>query len=206
MPEVAGSLWSVAAEEQLAAAERLRAAGLRRLHWDMSDGRFAGSGGFTASRAQALTEATGLAAEAHIMAEDPLHEIDAWTDFCDLIVIHAESRNWTRAADRIAARGCTPGLAISPQTPATIVPADLAVLCMSIAPGNAGSAFDETVLTKVSALREAAPERRIGLDGGVQRRHVERAERAGANWIVVGTDLFLGDAAHRWADILHLNA
>ena len=81
MPEVAGSLWSVAMEERLQAAQRLRAAGLRRLHWDMSDGRFAHPGGFTAPDALALTEATGLAAEAHIMAADPLKEVDAWTEF-----------------------------------------------------------------------------------------------------------------------------
>lgn len=201
MPEIAGSLWSVPADEQLEAAERLRDAGLRRLHWDITDGRFAKPGGFSAGEALRLTEATGLAAEAHIMAVDPLREIDAWTEFCDLIVVHAESDEWAKAVDRIASRGCLPGLAISPHTPVTVVPADMAALCMSITPGNAGSAFNETVLTKVSALRKASPGRRIGLDGGVQCRHVQNAERAGVNWLVVGTDLFLGDATN-WATIL----
>ncbi len=202
MPEVAGSLWSVAMEERLQAAQRLRAAGLRRLHWDMSDGRFAHPGGFTAPDALALTEATGLAAEAHIMAADPLKEVDAWTEFCDLIVVHAETHNWQRAVDRIAARNCTPGLAISPETPSAAVPSELAVLCMSITPGTAGSAFDDNVLTKLPPLRESSPTRRIGLDGGVQRRHVHRAQRAGATWLVVGTDLFCKDGERRWADTL----
>ncbi|WP_336716575.1 hypothetical protein [Arthrobacter sp. USHLN218] len=205
MPEVAGSLWSVAAGQQLEAIQRLQAAGLRRLHWDMTDGRFAKPGGFTASQALALTQATGLAAEAHIMAEDPTSDIDAWSEFCDLIVVHAESPRWAQAVDRISARGCIPGLAISPDTPAAVVPADMAVLCMSITPGTAGSAFNDAVLNKVSALRNASSERRIGLDGGVQRRHVERAVEAGADWFVVGTDLFLNDAVHVWNDILRPN-
>jgi len=206
MPEIAGSLWSVPSERQREAIERLQAAGLRRLHWDMTDGRFAKPGGFTASRALALTEATGLAAEAHIMAEYPLQEIDAWSEFCDLIVVHAESPRWAQAIDRISARGCIPGLAISPGTPAAVVPADMAVLCMSITPGTAGSAFNDTVLNKVSSLRNASSQRRIGLDGGVQRLHVESAEEAGANWLVVGTDLFLSGAAHLWNDVLRRNA
>jgi ribulose-phosphate 3-epimerase len=197
MPEVAGSLWSVAIDEQLQAAQRLRAAGLRRLHWDMSDGTFANPGGFTAPDALALTEATGLAAEAHIMAADPLREVDAWTEFCDLIVVHAETQDWQRAVDRIAARNCTPALAISPETPTAAVPSELAVLCMSVTPGSAGSALDDNVLTKLPPLRRSSPARRIGLDGGVQRRHVDRAQRAGATWLVVGTDLFVRDAASR---------
>jgi ribulose-phosphate 3-epimerase len=205
MTEIAGSLWSVPPNQQLEAAQRLQAAGLRRLHWDMTDGHFTSPGGFTASRALELTQATGLAAEAHIMAEHPLHEIDSWTEFCDLIVIHAESHEWPKTVDRITARGCTPGLAIAPGTPANVVPADIAVLCMSITPGTAGSAFNGSVLSKVSALREQSPSQRIGLDGGIQHRHVEGAVQAGANWLVVGTDLFLGNATN-WLDVLGAGA
>ena len=202
MTEIAGSLWSVPPAEQLDAALRLRSLGLRRLHWDMTDGIFADPGGFTAGQARSLTAASDMSAEAHIMANDTLQEVDPWTDFCDLVVVHAESRNWQAAVERIADRDCVPGLAISPQTPTSVVPADLTVLCMAIVPGTAGSAFDATVLERVGALRAASPTRRIGIDGGVQRRHIESAEAAGANWLVVGTDLFLNPDIERWTDIL----
>lgn len=140
------------------------------------------------------------------MAKNPLHEIDAWTEFCDLIVVYAESHHWGQAVDRIAAHGGLPGLAISPLTPVTVAPAEMAVLCMSITPGTAGSTFNETVLQKVSALRATSPTRRIGIDGGVKRHHVEKAEHAGANWLVVGTDLCVNNGERRWASLLTTNA
>ncbi|QNN48945.1 hypothetical protein H9L10_11805 [Phycicoccus endophyticus] len=117
MPEVAGSLWSVPAADRPPALERLGAAGLRRLHWDRSDGRFAAAGGFTAAEALTLTEATGMAAEAHLMVTDPVAEVDPWTEFCDLVVVHAEAPGWQQALERVLGRGCRPGLAISPLTP-----------------------------------------------------------------------------------------
>lgn len=202
MPEIAGSLWSVAPEDQFEAVERLRSAGLRRLHWDLSDGEFAAPGGFTAERALSLTQDAGVAAEAHIMAVNPLHYVDAFTEFCDMVVVHLESAHWMTAVDRIASRGCTPGIAISPATPPEAVPADLLVLCMSIVPGAAGSAFDTGVLQKLPTLRSQSQDRRLGLDGGVRRGDVRRAVNSGADWLVVGTDLFRDRGELLWADLL----
>lgn len=206
MLEIAGSLWSVPAEDQLDVALRLKSAGMRRMHWDMSDGEFAAAGGFRADRAEALSRSAGLVAEAHLMATAPSREVDAWADFCDLVIVHAESGGWAEALDRISARGALPGLAISPATPASVVPSDVAVLCMSITPGTAGSAFDEGVLEKVKALRGGSASRRIGIDGGVQRRHAAAAGAAGADWLVVGTDLIADGGGARWDDLLSRQA
>jgi ribulose-phosphate 3-epimerase len=172
------------------------------LHWDTTDGVFAATGGFDAERARALTHATGLVAEAHLMVRHPAKEVDKWTDFCDLVVVHVESKDWQRAVDRISARDCLPGIAISPETPIHALPDGLPVLCMTIKPGTAGSPFDETGLARLTHLRKTCSERRIGLDGGVQRRHLELAEHDGADWLVVGTDLFFRNGERRWADAL----
>ncbi|WP_300266105.1 hypothetical protein [Microbacterium sp.] len=201
MIEVAASLWSVPAENQLATALRLRDAGVRRLHWDATDGRFAAAGGFSPTRAAELAVATGMTAEAHIMAEQSTKDVDAWTEFCDLVIVHAESTDWQAAVTRIENRGCRAGLAVSPQTPASVVPAGMTALCMSIVPGAAGSTFDDTVLGKVAELRAGDSDRSIGIDGGVQRRHAEDAADAGANWLAVGTDLVF-DGEPAWADLL----
>lgn len=201
MIEVAGSLWSVSPEAQLATALRLKREGLRRLHWDMTDGRLATEGGFTSSRAASLAAETGLAAEAHLMSVRSAHIVDAWTEFCDVVIVHRESDDWREAVARIERRGVRAGLAISPGTPASSVPDECDVLCMSIVPGQAGSAFDEGVLAKISALRLAGPDRRIGVDGGVRRTHVATLVEAGADWAVVGTDLVFGtDGA--WREVL----
>lgn len=201
MISVAASLWSVPAGAQLETALRLRDAGVNRLHWDTTDGRFAAAGGFTPERAAAISDASGLAAEVHVMAERSPRDFDAWTEFCDLVIVHVESRDWQQAVDRVSRRGGTPGVAISPGTPASAIPADLTALCMAIVPGTAGSAFDSGVLKTVRSLRDVAPERRIGIDGGVRRQFVEDVESAGADWVVVGNDLVFG-GEERWSDLL----
>lgn len=205
MIEVAASLWSVPAARQFETAIRLRDAGVRRLHWDTTDGRFAAAGGFSPARAAELSEATGMTAEAHIMAEHSAQDVDAWTEFCDLVIVHAESADWRAAVNRIEQRGCRPGLALSPQTASIVVPDDIAALCMAIVPGAAGSAFNDDVLRKVAELRGHSSTRRIGIDGGVRRRHAARAADAGADWLVVGTDLVF-DGETDWSDLLRPGA
>ncbi|WP_288969768.1 hypothetical protein [uncultured Microbacterium sp.] len=202
---IAGSLWSVPAEDRLTTALRLRDAGLRRLHWDTTDGSFAAAGGFPPDSAAELASATGLSAEAHVMAHRAGRDVDAWTTFCDLVFVHIESDDWQEALVRIERRGATPGLAVSPQTRAADVPADVAVLCMSIIPGQAGSAFDTAVLHKLTALRRASPDRRLAVDGGVRRLHHGALASAGADWAVVGTDLVF-DQEGAWAEVLAAGA
>lgn len=202
MIELVGSLWSVPTEDELPAAHRLAALGLRRLHWDSSDGRFANPGGFSAARAREIADETGLAAEAHLMHEKPVSAVDEWTEICDVIFVHVESEEWQSAVERIVRRGATPGLAISPATPVSLIPDEIDVLCMSIVPGTAGSAFDHGVLPRIAALREAASSRRIAVDGGITSSHAELLRAAGADRMVVGTDLFGAGGTERWSAYL----
>lgn len=199
---VAGSLWSVPPAQQLDAVAELGAAGLRRLHWDSTDGRFAAEGGFGPEEAGRISRATGTTAEAHLMAEEPTRVVDAWAEVCDTVVVHAESQDWQGAVRRLERRGCRPGLAISPGTSAEVVPDGLAVLVMSVVPGRAGSTFDPGALAKVERLHTREPHRPVGLDGGVRREHAEAALAAGATWLVVGTDIFSAGGAARWGDLL----
>ncbi|WP_405150067.1 hypothetical protein OG589_16575 [Sphaerisporangium sp. NBC_01403] len=198
---VAGSMWSVPPAARAGEAHRLREAGLEVLHWDTTDGVFAREGGFSVEAAAAMTAETGLRAEAHLMVTDPLARLDAWTGFCELVVVHAEAEGWRAALDRIERRGSRPALALSPGTPATSVPSrELAVLTMSVVPGEAGATFDESALATVRALREAASgaPRLLGLDGGVTRDIGIRAAATGAGWLVSGTDLFRSPAPRAW--------
>ncbi|WBU36990.1 hypothetical protein [Homoserinibacter sp. YIM 151385] len=200
---VAGSLWSVPEDARIDAVRALAERGMRRLHWDMTDGRFAVAGGFDPAAAARIAETTGMTGEAHLMAEEPLAIVDAWAEVCDTVVVHAESTGWRTAVDRLEQRGCRAAIAVSLATPAAAVPSWLPVMCMSIVPGQAGSAFDRRVLAKVAELREAGgPGRPIGLDGGVTRAIADDAIAAGADWLVVGTDLFAAGGADRWADLL----
>lgn len=199
---VAGSLWSVPPGEQLDTVAHLASRGLSRLHWDASDGLFAAAGGFSAEHARELTLLGGLDAEAHLMVSDPFAEVDAWTDFCDVIYLHAEVDEWPRAADRISRRGSRPGLAVRLESSVESLPRDMPMLCMSITPGQAGSVFDRRVLPRVRRLRELSPDRSLSVDGGVTRFLVADLAEAGVESIVVGTDLVAADGAQRWGDVL----
>ncbi len=198
---ICASLWSVPQPDLTATAERLRDAGLRTLHWDHTDGVFARAGGFDPVHARELTELTRLRAEAHLMVADPLDHVDAWTDFCEIIVVHAEARDWMVAAHRIEARGARPALAISLGTPvATVQSTELAILCMSVTPGEAGSRFNSAALETIASVHAAGRARLLGLDGGVTHRHVRPAVAAGANWLVSGTDLTTSPDPVGWLD------
>ncbi|MEV6036814.1 hypothetical protein AB0L65_37075 [Nonomuraea sp. NPDC052116] len=198
---IAGSMWSVPKAAQVREAHRLRDAGLDVLHWDTTDGIFAREGGFSAEEAAAMTTETGMRGEAHLMVTDPLACLDAWTGFCELVIVHAEAEGWRAALDRIERRGSRPALALSPGTPVTSVPSnELAVLTMSVVPGQGGATFDESALATVRALRKAASgaPRLLGLDGGVTREIGSRAPAAGADWLVSGTDLFGSPTPRAW--------
>lgn len=189
LPEVAASLWSVPDSERDATAERLAAAGLRRWHWDVSDGVFAAPGGFDPTRAAELGARTGLPGEAHLMVTDPLPAVDPWTEVCDLVVVPVESHCWGEAVRRVLRRGCRAGVAISPDTPVAAVrdlPGDVAVLVMSIAPGEAGARFRTATLDRLATLRGRPA---LGVDGGVGLAQARACAEHGATWVVSGTAL-----------------
>lgn len=193
---VAASFWSTPRDRVAAEADRLARAGLRTVHWDHTDGRFAAAGGFTAAEAAEVTAGSGLAAEVHLMVEEPLHEVDRWTDFCELVVVHAGTRDWRTALDRVRARGARAGVALSPGVEVPEVEPGTDVLVMSISPGHAGSTFQVDALATVGQV--ARPGHAVGLDGGVTRAIVPRALRAGASWLVSGTDLVASEDPLGW--------
>ena len=196
---VAGSLWSVPVEERPARLAGAAAAGLHAAHWDTTDGDFAAAGGFTPQTAAALQDGCpGLGAEAHLMLRDPRPAIPAWAEVCSLVVVHFEADDAHDAVRSIARRGSQPGLAVSLQTPLDAVPSDYPILLMSIIPGLAGTPFDAVVLDRVAALRERDRNQLIGVDGGVGRSQFAALARAGANWVVSGTDLFNAPDPGEW--------
>ncbi|MDF2806510.1 MAG: hypothetical protein K0S43_1456 [Cellulosimicrobium sp.] len=196
---VAASFWSTPRDRVAAEADRLARAGLRTVHWDHTDGRFAAAGGFTAAEAAEVTAGNGLAAEAHLMVEEPLREVDRWTDFCELVVVHAGTRDWRAALDRVRARGARAGVALSPGVEVPEVEPGTDVLVMSITPGLAGSTFQVDALATVG--RVAGPGHAVGLDGGVTRSIVPHALDAGATWLVSGTDLVASEDPLGWLTV-----
>ncbi|QCR18190.1 hypothetical protein [Agrococcus sp. SGAir0287] len=195
MTRVAASLWSVAPGEQHAVATRLADAGVRRFHWDAADGTIGPAGGFTADEARRLTP-RGCAGEAHLMTIDPLRDLDDWLPLCDTIAVHAVGDGWRAAIDRIRAAGATPALAVASaaELVAADLPPDVGVLVMAVAPGHAGSRFDERAVEVVHAAR-AQGRALVGVDGSVTDERGRALVAAGASWLVSGTSLTASDPA-----------
>jgi len=195
-PRVSGSLWSVARERAIDEAMRLIEAGLGALHWDLTDGIFAQPGGFSPKVAAEISALTAVSAEAHLMVREPLQHLDAWTDFCDIVTVHAEAHDWQSAVERIAHRGSTPAVALSPGTSPRVLGSDqLGTLVMSVWPGQGGATFDEQALATLVKLRGR---RLLGVDGGVTAARAADAAQHGATWIISGSDLLASKDPAAW--------
>jgi ribulose-phosphate 3-epimerase len=198
MVAVAASLWSTPRDRIDREAQRLAEAGLRRWHWDVSDGVFADPGGFDVDTAGHIGRATGLPGEAHLMVSDPLSSVDAWAEVCDTVIVHVEATGWEAAVDEVRHRGAHPGVAISPSTPLSVLadlPDDVAVLIMSITPGKAGARFLPATLGRLTSL---AGRTRLGVDGGVTLDLAQDCGAHGATWVVSGSSLCGCDDPGAW--------
>lgn len=196
---IAGSLWSVAPDRQEELLCRATSGGLDAVHWDVADGSLGLAGGFSHKRAEALSSGVAIPSEAHLMVLDPLTHVDQWTDLCDIVVVQYEAKNWWRALERIAKRGCTPALAISPSAPASALHTLAShMLVMSVAPGSAGSGF-QTAAYPRAAIAAGVPGRQmVGWDGSVDLPQAKRALGHGVTWLVSGTALFAEGAPEQW--------
>jgi len=120
----------------------------------------------------------------------------------DLINFHVEAEDDIKGTiDKIRSLGKKVGLTIKPKTPIDAVVPYLSkvdmVLVMTVEPGYGGQKLMPECIDKVSALREIVNRENITVDievdGGITQENVDVALNAGANVIVAGSAVFLGD-------------
>ena len=101
------------------------------------------------------------------------------------------------AIDAIHVRGLKAGIAIRPSTSLSALDPWLGVaellLPMSVEPGYCGQVFDEDTYDRIRALRKAAPDALIEVDGGVTRENAAALREAGADILVSGSAIFGAD-------------
>jgi hypothetical protein len=115
------------------------------------------------------------------------------------ITIHHEATpHVDRCLRRIRDLGCESGLALNVSTPLSVLDhlydkLDM-LLIMTINPGFGGQSFLPLAFPRIRAAREKldqiAPAIRVQVDGGVKRSNVAQIVDAGADTIVVGTEIF----------------
>jgi len=165
------------------------------VQFDIMDGRFVPSESVTGDQLASL--ATRLNWEVHLMVLRPEDYLPGFQQAgAQKVVFHYEA---TPSPQKVISRardlGVAVGLAVNPETSvADILPlvdeVD-SVLFMTVNPGFYGSKFLPEVMDKVTELRRARPEIKIGVDGGIKESNIVQVAQAGVNVIFVGSAVFL---------------
>jgi len=175
-------------------------AGASILHVDVMDGRFVPNITVGLPVVKALSRATSLPIDAHLMIVEPGQYAQQFAKAgARMVSIHIEADpNAHRTLSSIRAEGALAGIVINPATPLSAI--DEAIkfadytLVMSVNPGFGGQEFIPESLDKIRRLRKMIDERglrtRIEIDGGINADNIAEVTGAGAEIIVAGSAIF----------------
>ncbi len=183
--------------EQIKTVER---AGASLLHVDVMDGRFVPNITVGLPVVKAISRATQLPIDAHLMIVEPARYVESFVEAgAQMVSIHIEADPHAhRTLTAIRAAGAQAGVAINPATSLAALEEAIKfvdfVLVMSVNPGFGGQEFISSSLDKVRRLRKMLDERglkaRIEIDGGIDQDNVAEVAGAGAEIIVSGSAIF----------------
>jgi ribulose-phosphate 3-epimerase len=175
-------------------------AGASLLHVDVMDGQFVPNITVGLPVVKAISRATRLPIDAHLMIVEPGRYAESFVKAgAQMVSIHIEADPHAhRTLSAIRAAGAQAGIAFNPATPLSALEeaikfADYALL-MSVNPGFGGQEFIPESLDKVRRLRKMIDERglrtRIEIDGGIDADNIADVTSAGAEIIVAGSAIF----------------
>ena len=187
----------LALREAVAAAE---AGGADAIHVDVMDGQFVPNLTLGPWIVQALSRATSLPLDVHLMVEAPERYLEAFAKAgAARLTVHVEAtRHLHRTLQAIRALGTRAGVALNPATPVSAVEEILdevdLVLVMSVNPGFSWQTFIPHSEAKIAAMRArlggAGSPARLQVDGGVDAATIARLVAAGADTFVSGASVF----------------
>ena len=179
---------------------RVERAGADQIHVDVMDGRFVPNITVGPPVVAALSRATRLPLDVHLMIEDPDRYLEAFARAgAANITVHAEAaRHLHRTLTRIRELGATAGVAINPATPVEAVREVVGLfdllLVMSVNPGFGGQTFIPRSFEKIAAARElvagAGTPVDVEVDGGVDEGNAAQLASSGATVLVAGASIF----------------
>jgi ribulose-phosphate 3-epimerase len=200
MIEIAPSILSADFTKLGQQIEIVERAGASLLHVDVMDGRFVPNITIGLPVVRAISRATQLPIDAHLMIVEPGRYAEQFVKAgAQMVSIHIEAdAHAHRTLSAIRAAGAQAGIAINPATPLSALDEALRfadyVLLMSVNPGFGGQTFIPESLDKVRRLRKMIDERglkaRIEIDGGIDQDNVAEVASAGAEIIVSGSAIF----------------
>jgi len=177
--------------------QALEKAGVDLIHWDVMDGVFVPNLTFGPDVIASTRSLVDLEFEAHLMVVEPDRLVDRYVEAgCSTVLVHAEACDHLhRTLGHIAELGATPGVALNPHTPVSLVRhvRDLlgVLLVMTVNPGFGGQAYiplEDKVAEAADLL--AGTDCSIEVDGGIGPSTVAGVVAAGADRLVSGSALF----------------
>jgi len=181
-----------------AECKRMIKGGAEWLHMDVMDGHFVPNITMGAPILKCVSKGVpGIFMDCHMMVAEPEKWVDDIADAGGaLYCFHYEAtKNPLALINAIHAKGMRAGIAISPDTPSTVITDEVAnaadlLLVMTVYPGRGGQKFLDRCVPKVAELRKRFPTKDIEVDGGVGPNTVDTCTHAGSNVIVAGTAIF----------------
>lgn len=175
----------------------VESAGLSIVHLDVMDGHFVPNITLGPPVVKWIRRCTDLVLDAHLMISKPEQYVEAFAEAgADHISVHIETTDEPEALiETIHALGCTAGIVLNPETPASAVAA-VAPLCemvlvMTVHPGFGGQSFILEAAKKVKQIRQMVGAGvRIQVDGGIDPTTAPTVVQLGADTLVAGSAIF----------------
>jgi len=187
-------------------------AGADLIHVDVMDGHFVPNITIGPMFVEALKPIASKALDVHLMIDNPQEFVPRFIEAgADIITVHVETDvHLLRTIDMIKSGGKKAGVSLNPSTPLSSIEyvideIDL-LLIMTVNPGFGGQAYIASMENKIRKAREMI--HRTGksidleVDGGVKASNVRDVVQAGANVVVMGTEIFhSGDYTAKFREI-----
>ncbi len=172
-------------------------AGTAVLHVDVMDGHFVPNLALSPGIVESVRAGSDRLLDVHLMLTNPLRFVEPFAKAgADSITFHIEAEDDPRAViDRLRERGLGVGVVVKPGTAGeALAPyageVDL-VLIMTVEPGFGGQSFMAEQLDKIRAVRDmVGPDVRVEVDGGIDERTGPLCVQAGADTLVIGSNIF----------------
>ncbi len=181
-------------------ARRAEACGADALHIDIMDGHFVPNLSMGPDVVAMAKRHVNIPLSVHLMLSNPDRHMERFIKAgADVLLVHVEVKGDLPAMLReIRRMGARPGITLNPDTSAEalwpcIAEAD-EVLCMTVHPGYGGQKFIESVIPKITTIRNYIRQHAlsvdVSVDGGIDCNTARLAAVAGSNVLIAGTALF----------------